>query len=199
MPQPTLEGVASRSPSNTAAASFERALAQLRAATVRPEVTLSEIPAPARIAPYAVALDAEVRDSTEDRGTGRFILLHDPHSPDTWEGTWRVVTYIRADVEADLASEPLLGAVGWSWLMEALDGAGISYTAEGGTVTRVISEGHAALAERETEVQLEIRASWTPLDEEFHRHLAGWCEALCTVAGMPPVPQGVVPLPGRLR
>ena len=39
---------------------FARALNDLRGARLRPEIRLTEVPAPQRIAPYAVALTAEV-------------------------------------------------------------------------------------------------------------------------------------------
>ena len=51
---------------------------------LRPEVRLTEVPAPQRIAPYAVALTADVvdpRDTDDDLASGRFVLLHDPSSP----------------------------------------------------------------------------------------------------------------------
>ena len=69
----------------TTAPAFERALAELRAARLRPEVRVTEVPAPQRIAPYAVALTAEVVTNGEDDelASGRFVLLHDPgHSLD---------------------------------------------------------------------------------------------------------------------
>lgn len=187
-------------PAGTAAAEFQRALDSLREAVLRPEVRLAEIPAPARIAPHSVALEADVHDDHGDEvGSGKFILLHDPAGPPSWSGTWRVITFARAAVEPDLAGDAMLGAVGWTWLMERLVEANLDYVAEGGTVTRMISEGFAGLADRETTVDLEVRASWTPITDDYGAHLQAWCEALCTIAGMPPVPDGVVALPGRFR
>jgi hypothetical protein len=175
---------------------FHRAIAGLRAAVLRPEVQLAEAPAPGRIAPYSVALSAEVTDpqisSAATRlGTGRFVLLHDPAGPEPWEGTFRSVTFVRAELDAEMGSDPMLGEVGWSWLLDALEDRGAGFTQEGGTVTRVVSESFAALADRPSGVEIEIRASWTPTDDDLRLHLLAWTDLLCTVAGLPPLPDGV--------
>jgi Protein of unknown function (DUF3000) len=178
---------------------FRRAIATFRAAALRPEVQLAEAPAPGRIAPYSVAMSAEVVDRRITTGatrlaTGRFVLLHDPAGPDPWDGTFRSVTFVRAELDAEMAADPMLGGVGWSWLLEALEERGAGFTREGGTVTRVVSESFAALADRPAGVEIEIRASWTPTDDDLSRHLLAWTDLLCTVAGLPPLPDGVTPL-----
>ncbi|EWT06001.1 hypothetical protein N864_00930 [Intrasporangium chromatireducens Q5-1] len=183
-------------------ADFARVLAALRDVRLRPEVRLTEVPAPSRIAPHAAALTGDVLDPTDPEGelaTGRFVLLHDPSLPEAWDGAWRVVTFARAELEPELAADPMLGAVGWSWLVDALQGRGLRWTAEAGTVTRVVSEGFAGLADRGASVEMEIRASWTPTDEALTDHLRAWADMLCTIAGIPPLPDGVVPLPGPRR
>ncbi len=53
--------------------------------------------------------------------TGRLVLLHDPDGEQAWDGVLRLVVYVRAEVDAELASDPLLPDVGWSWLTDALD------------------------------------------------------------------------------
>ncbi|MGZ4600731.1 MAG: DUF3000 domain-containing protein [Oryzihumus sp.] len=180
---------------------FTRALQELRDARMRPEVRLTEVPAPQRIAPYAVALTAEVvsQRADEELASGRFVLLHDPSEPEPWGGPWRAVTFARAELEAELANDPMLGAVGWSWLVDALDGRGARHTAEAGTVTRVVSESFAGLADRRASVEMEVRASWTPTDDALGTHLQAWADLLCTVAGLPPLPEGVVALPAQRR
>jgi hypothetical protein len=176
---------------------FTEALRSLRAATVRPEVVVEETPAPQRLAPYAVALSADVVVDDEDLATGRLVLLHDPDGHEAWDGTFRLVTYVRADLDAEMAADPMLGAVGWSWLMEALTGRGLAHAAPSGTVTRMSSESFGAMAERPTTADMEIRASWTPVDGEVGAHLEAWSDLLCTVAGLPPVPAGVAALAPR--
>lgn len=162
------------------------------------------MPAPTRIAPHAVALSADVRplaghDDEDDLGTGRFVLLHDPAEPEPWGGAWRAVTFARAELEPEMGADPMLGAVGWSWLLDALDAHGLGYAAEGGTVTRVLSEGFASLGDRPPTVEMEVRASWTPTDGRLADHLEAWADVLCTISGLPPLPDGVVALPAQRR
>jgi hypothetical protein len=181
---------------------FVRALAALRSVTPRAEVLLEETPAPQRLAPHAVALSADVlapHDPDIELGTGRLVLLYDPAGHEAWEGTFRVVTYVRAELDHDMAADPMLPGVGWAWLTEALAGHEASFTAASGTVTRVASESFGAISGEPSTAQIEIRASWTPLDELFGAHLLAWCDLLCTTAGLPPEAPGVVTLPVRRR
>jgi Protein of unknown function (DUF3000) len=194
---PYASAMAARREADEAPEPFRRALAALRSTVTRPEVVIEETPAPQRLAPYAVALTADVVVGDDELATGRLVLLHDPAGHEAWQGTFRVVTYVRADLEPEMALDPLLPGVGWAWLTEALDGHGAAYTAASGTVTRVSSESFGAIAGETGSAQIEIRASWTPLDEAYAAHLLGWCDLLCTTGGIPPVPTGVVTLPRR--
>ncbi len=178
---------------------FLRAVESLRAARLRPEVVLEEAPAPQRLAPYAVAMTADVLVGDEEVGSGRFVLLHDPAGHETWDGVFRVVTFVRAPLEHDLAGDPMLPGVGWAWLSEALDARGAAYTAASGTVTRVSSESFGAMADRPPTAEIEIRASWTALDLDLGRHLQAWGELACTAAGLPPLAPGVVAMPTPRR
>lgn len=189
---------------------FAQALEGLRSAQVRPELVLEEVPAPTRLAPHAVALSGEVvpsylEEEDDAIATGRFVLLHDPEGPEPWEGTWRAVTYAKAQMEPEVGHDPLAGQAGWSWLTEALQEAGLGWAAPAGTVTCVTSESFGALADREPSVELEIRASWTPVltagseSAELALHLGAWGDLLCTLAGLPPLPEGVVALSGVRR
>jgi hypothetical protein len=175
---------------------FRDAVAQLRAARLRPEVTCEEMPAPQRIAPFSSALSADVTVAGDDIGTGRLVLLHDPAGNETWGGTFRCVAYVRAELTPDFTADPLLADVAWTWLVEALEQHGADYSAASGTVTKVTSESFGAMAEDEGSAQLEIRASWTPAGE-LGPHVEAWGELLCTASGLEPVPEGVVPLPSR--
>src|SRR5688572_3758908 len=103
---------------------FTRAVAALRSVQPRPEIELSEIPPPQRLAPYAFALSGAVVRQDDEVATGRLILLYDPDGHEAWEGTLRLVTYVTAELEPELATDPLLPGVGWSWLTDALEGFG---------------------------------------------------------------------------
>jgi hypothetical protein len=184
-------------------ADFRAAVASMRAATLRPEVFCEEMPAPQRIAPYSSALSADVTVDDIDLGTGRIILLHDPAGNEAWNGTFRCVVYARAEIDPDLISDPMLAAVGWSWLSEALDAHGASYAEMSGTVTSVATESFGGMADEEGTAQIEVRASWTPVVTDEDRpldlgpHVEAWAELLCTSAGLPPVPEGVTAIPSR--
>ena len=175
---------------------FRAAAASLLAARLRPEVAVEPMPAPQRIAPHATALSADVEVDDEELATGRIILLHDPHGNDAWNGTFRFVSYVRAEVDHTLAADAMLGAVGWSWLTDALDGHEADHDALSGTVTRVTVENFGTMAGEEPNAQVEIRASWTPrVDREatsvdLRCHVEAWGERLCTSVGLEPLPEG---------
>jgi len=183
------------SPGSAAPEAFTRAVAGLRDAAVRPEIELTEIGAPTKLAPYAFALAAAVLRDGDAVATGRPILLHDPAGHEAWEGTTRLVTYVTAEVEADLAGDPLLPAVAWTWLTDALDAHGAGHTAIGGAITQTTSTKFGALAGPPATADVEIRASWTPLTDDLSDHLEAWCAMLASTAGLPP--PGVRSLPTR--
>src|SRR5262245_65732174 len=113
---------------------FAHAVRGLRSARPRPEITLEEVNPPARLAPYAFALSAVVpRGEDDEAASGRLILLHDPAGHEAWEGTLRLVTYVTAELDAEMATDPFLPEVGWSWLTDALDPQGARYKAVAGT------------------------------------------------------------------
>ncbi len=154
-------------PSSVFPETFVRAVASLRAVTPRPEIACEDLAAPQRLAPFAHAISGTVTRAGEDVATGRLILLHDPAGPDAWEGTLRLVTYVTAELEPEMAADPLLPEVGWSWLMDALSAHGAKFTAAGGTVTQTLSTRFGDLAGPPATADLEIRASWTPLRAEI--------------------------------
>lgn len=174
---------------------FARAVDALRAVRARPEIELIEVPAPQRLAPFAHAIGAAVLRDAEEVATGRLILLHDPAGHEAWDGTLRLVTYVTAELEPDLAADPLLPAVGWSWLVDSLDGYAAEYTALGGTVTQTLSTRFGDLAGPPTAADVEIRASWTPVSDDLDAHMLAWCALLASTAGLPP--PGVTALPDR--
>ncbi|MBL1099999.1 DUF3000 domain-containing protein [Streptomyces coffeae] len=198
---------------------FRRAVAGLRGVRVRPEVEIDPTPPPRRLAPFSYALEAVVTadgaDEDEELAEGRLILLHDPAGHDAWQGTFRLVTLVHADLEPEIAADPLLPEVCWSWLTGALEARGLTYGEPSGTVTRAGSHYFGAMSEREPSTRIEIRASWTPSEHpapeparpgrrpeeraggdagepgvpgvpDTGAHLAAWCDLLCQIAGLPP-------------
>lgn len=177
-------------------AEFQRAVEQLKAAKLRPEIVCEEMPAPQRIAPHSAALSADVTVLGEEIAGGRLVLLYDPAGNDTWQGNFRCVAYARSDIDLEMVTDPLLGAVGWSWLTEALESHAAQYLAPSGTVTRVAAESFGGMAGEVGSAEIEVRASWSPIGS-ITPHVEAWGDLLCTAAGLPPVPAGVVPMPNR--
>jgi hypothetical protein len=175
---------------------FRQALDQLRSARLRPEIFSEEMPAPQRIAPYSAAITADVTVAGEDVGGGRLVLLYDPAGNDAWQGVFRCVAYARADIDPEMVTDPLLSAVGWTWLIESLTAHEAEYVAPSGTVTRVASESFGGMQDDPANAEIEVRASWSPIGP-IGPHVEAWGELLCTAAGLPPVPAGVVAMPNR--
>lgn len=183
-------------------AEFAAALTSLDAARYRNELAVTRIPPPGRLAPFAAALSADVAPSDHardsDLGTGRFILLYDPDEPEAWGGRFRIVCFAQAPLETEIGLDPFLADVAWSWLVDALESRHAKYTRASGTATKIISTGFGELAQQGDGAQIELRASWTPLESNVTAHVEGWGELLCMLAGLPPVSDGVTMLPTRL-
>lgn len=177
---------------------FAQAVAAVRSLRLRPEIDLAEAPAPRRMAPDALALTADVIVDDDELGTGRLVVLHNADGDDAWQGSTRLVLYLDALVEPELAEDPLLPDVGWSWLEESLEHSGAEYWALGGTVTRVQSQSFAALSARGSEGRMQIRASWTAAQVgDLAHHVRAWADVLATACGLEPLPEGVAVLSRR--
>ncbi|HEY8533244.1 MAG TPA: DUF3000 domain-containing protein [Micromonospora sp.] len=181
------------SPPTVLPEAFTRAVAGLRAANPRGEIKIEEVGAPRGLAPYSFALGATVVRDGDTVASGRLVLLHDPAGHEAWKGDLRLVTYVTAEVETELATDPLLPTVGWTWLTDALEAHGAAYTALSGTVTQILSTRFGELAGTPPVGDIEIRASWTPTNDDFTAHTDAWCTLLASTAGLPP--PGVTALP----
>ena len=178
---------------------FERLVDHLRTFTPRTEVALIEVPAPQKLATFAFAFSADVSngllgDEEDEVANGRFVLLHEPGGQATWDGEFRCVTFVSADVDPIMQEDPLLPEVGWSWFLESLERNQCVFNAPSGTVTRVSSASFGKLSPRNDDAEIEIRASWSPIINEPHelmKHIESWCNLISEVAGLPPVPEGV--------
>jgi len=204
-------------PASAIPSAFAKALEELSHAKVRKELKFTEIPAPGRLAPFALALSGEVVDtvspdhgphgqeigrtpflqSQEQLATGRFILLFDPAGQELWDGQFRIVTYVRARLDHDMGQDAMLASVAWSWLEDSLREREAFHHLAGGTATRVISESFGNLRGEQDHIDIELRASWSPDSEDLGPHLSAWADLVCTFAGLPPLPEGVEQLPHR--
>jgi hypothetical protein len=174
-------------------AEFAGVVRSLSTAVLRRAVRATPMRAPQRLAPWTHALSLEVVHNQEEVATGRLVLLHDPQGYDAWQGTYRLVGYASVDLEPDLAADPLLPEVGWSWLTDALAAGGAAYLAAAGTVTQTTSTRFGDMpAGPARSSELELRASWTPVGLDLGPHLQAWSELMCAAAGLPP--EGVTAL-----
>ncbi len=192
---------------------FLAATAALRDALgrVRPEVAVHEIQAPARLAPYAFAAAGGLSQDGDEAASGRLILLFDPAGHSAWEGTARFVCYARAAVDPEIAADPLLPEVVWSWLRDAMEANQAGYRAIGGTVTITSSKRFGVLAADGDNSDVELRCSWSPewpgttngCDHRLWRpaeaaaQLHSFVDLLAAMVGLPPRIRGVIPLPSR--
>lgn len=174
---------------------FRNAVASLGAVQPRPELRCEPISAPRRLAPWAYAWSFDLPGVDHASATGRLVLLHDPQGQDGWDGTMRLACFVRSELDIELAGDPLLAAVSWSWLADALVSSGAEHTTLGGTVTQTSSLRFGAMAGPERANDLELRASWTPVGDDLTAHAMAFCELMAVAAGLPPV--GVVALSRR--
>jgi hypothetical protein len=176
-------------------AEFAAAVQAIKRATVRPEVTVREIPNPSSIAAQSFALAADVLaiagDEDSPHGTGRFILLYDPAQLDSWGGVFRVVCFAQAPLEQEIGLDPFLADVTWSWLVDALEGRDASFNNASGTATRILSTGFGELAGGPDGAQIELRASWTPTSHDLSGQIEAWADLLCMLSGLPPTSDAI--------
>ncbi|MCD4549470.1 DUF3000 domain-containing protein [Schaalia sp. lx-260] len=167
-------------------ADFVTALLSVRDAAQHPLMEYEEIPAPTRLAPWNAALTLRTREENyaQPRSTGRFVILHDPHTQPGWNGTFRVVAHMRSQIDAEMCNDPLLSEAIWHWAHDCLEEAGAGYHDITGTVTREISESFGGLDLRGATLHVELRASWTPYTAYLGEHLSAWSELMCRTAGI---------------
>ena len=97
--------------------------------------------------------------------------------------------------EPYLGHDALFAPVGWAWLTEARHMHQAGYRAIGGTITQISSTRFGEMTGPEQTTDVEMRASWTPEDDDIAPHVQAWCALLVSTAGLPP--PGVHSLPSR--
>lgn len=173
---------------------FAAALADVGQAQFRPELTVSDIPAPQGIAPHSKAWSATVDPGAGgDAGISRLVVLYDPQEPDGWSGRFRAVCFAKAPLDQAMGEDPFLPKVAWTWLMDALAHSGAEYDRAAGTSSTIISTGFGELESDEVGTEIEMRASWSPRGA-LGAHVAAWNEFVCMLAGFPPTAEGVTAL-----
>jgi len=179
-------------------ADFKLATISLGEASLRSELSVTQIDAPKGLAKHAIAFAANIESSAAtthgDLGTGRFILLHEPEEQEQWGGHFRIVCFAKSPLETDLGAEDQMSDVSWDWLTEALARHGAVFSHEAGTATRVISSGFGSLSGQSDHAELEMRASWSPAGTLMAPHLEAWLDLVCVMSGFSPSVDGVTAL-----
>jgi len=177
---------------------FERAVKTLANSKTRQELGLIQIPAPRNLATYSIAFAASAEslpnDGEIDLSSGRFILLYETKPQTEWNSNFRVVCFAKSPMELDIADDHLVADVAWGWLTSSLKERKANYSNAAGTATRVISSGYGSLDNQTNHAELELRASWTPTDEDLSSHLEAWQDLVCLMAGRLEFHGEVIPL-----
>ena len=174
-----------------AADRFREAIEAMTGARTRSELEWEEIPAPLRMAPHAFACNGSILMHGEELSSGRLVILHNPAGDSSWEGHYRCVALVQAQLEPEFAVESMLGDVAWSWVTESLELHDAEAIHLGCTATRVVSQSYGALASRPSTVDVEMRVSWTPTSSDLGPHFAAWSAMLAAAGGLPPAPPEV--------
>ena len=174
---------------------FQAAVDELRRADLRSELDLNQIPAPGKIAQHAIAFAASVSEGSSadsgDRGTGRFVLLHEDSPQEQWGGNFRIICFAKSPLETEIGADEMISDISWAWLNEALEQRHAEFSLASATVTRVISTGYGALEQQSDHAELEMRASWSPEGATFSSHIEAWQDLICMMSGYPALPQGI--------
>jgi len=177
---------------------FSKAAESLAEPSLRKELRVEQIESPQGIAPHALAFSAEIPDKASEsrhRGVGRIVFIFDDSHDETWGGNMRVIAYGKSplmEVEQGVHEDP----THWYWgtLTRALSLHGAKYTHEAGTVTVMTSKGMGSLSDDHQTNEIELRASWTPIDGDFSAHFAAWQDLIAGMAGYSPDGDSVIPL-----
>lgn len=156
------------------------------------------------MAPSTWACTGEILVHDDELASGRLVILHDPAGQEAWDGTYRMVALVQAQLEPEFSVEAMLGDVAWSWVTESLELHDADARELGCTATRVVSQSYGALASRPSTVDVEMRVSWTPDSPngadgadgapDLAPHFAAWTAMLAAAGGLPPAPPRIAPI-----
>lgn len=177
----------------------------MTSAPLRQEFEWRDIPAPSKMAPSTWACTGEILVHDDEVASGRLVILHDPEGQESWDGTYRMVALVQAQLEPEFSVEAMLGDVAWSWVTESLEMHDAEVRELGCTATRVVSQSYGALASRPSTVDVEMRVSWTPDGPhgadagdggapDLAPHFAAWTAMLAAAGGLPPAPPRIAPI-----
>lgn len=174
------------------AAEFAAAVLSIKHSASRSELEIQQLASPQDIATHSIAFSAEIASETSEvsgaLGTGRFVLFWSPEPQENWASNFRVVCFARSPLETDIGREADSSDVLWQWMTSSLANSGAEFSALAGTTTRIISSGHGMMEKESEHAEIEIRASWSPLGTEIHRHFEAWQNLICVMSDLPIAP-----------
>ena len=179
-------------------AEFKNAAAGLDSPLLRAELVSEQIHSPEGISKDSLAFATEAPNKaseTKNRGVGRLVFIYDKKQSETWGGNMRIIAYGKSPMkESERGVQEDDSHWYWGMLIRALINHGAKFINEAGTVTTIKSKGMGSIAEDTTSTEIEIRASWTPVDGDFGPHFAAWQDLIAGMAGFNPDGEVVVEL-----
>lgn len=176
-------------------AQFATAAMGLSDKLLRSELETHQIPSPEKIAPFALAFATHAPNPAEtpnNRAAGRIVFLHDPSQFDIWGSNMRVIAYGKSPLAADVIDDTEYAKYWWGTLELALVNHGAKYSASAGTITKMISTGVGSLGNEPVHTEIELRASWSPLEDSLAEHFAAWQDLIADMAGFEIAADGVI-------
>lgn len=170
-------------------AAFKLALLSIRQTKLPPHLVIEEIPLPHKETAFGVAISArtKIQDSGDKpAGIGRFALFYDYDPPLGWDDTMRCVIYVESQIDMQLATDSLAPQVAWSWLTESLINANPGHSSLVGTVSVEVNQAFGGLTLGGNEAQIQIRASWSPQNQQVGPDFTAWLNTLLLCSGLDP-------------
>jgi len=167
-------------------AQFASAAMSLRQELLRSELETHQIPAPDKIAQFALAFSTHRPNPAEtptSRAAGRIVFLYDTDQFDTWGSNLRVIAYGKSPLESDIIDDADYAQYWWGTLELTLAKHGAQFTHSAGTITKMISTGVGTLQNEPVHTEIELRASWSPTEDNFAPHFAAWQDLVAEMAG----------------
>lgn len=176
---------------------FAKAAKGLAKPKLRAELETIQIDAPDKIAPFAFAFATQVPNRAEtpmNRGVGRIVFIYDESQFETWGSNMRVIAYAKSPYENEMALEDDYANFCWELLTRSLSNNAVEFSHEAGTVTKMTATGMGSLSDEKVGSEVELRASWSPIDKDLARHFAAWQDLVAALAGFAIEGESVVQL-----
>jgi hypothetical protein len=167
-------------------AQFASAALGLTAELKRSELETHQIPSPANIAEHALAFSTHKpnpADTPNNLAAGRIVFLYDPSQFETWGSNMRVIAYGKSPLESDVVEDNDYANYWWGTLELALQQHGALFSHSAGTITKMISTGVGGLGTEPVHTEIELRASWSPTQDNLAPHFAAWQDLIADMAG----------------